>query len=122
MKKTIGLVLALIILFTGALVAFATIDFNRLGKENRYVQISEPVEVEETRLDSGEIVHRYWYELPAVDEEGGHVVVEFSATRELRKEAYLMLYVKSNDEVTSYDEVAWEEIPDEAQETLNQVP
>ncbi len=122
MKKVIGVVLVIVLLFTGAVVALATMDLNRLGKENMYVQISDYVEVEETRLDSGELVSRYWYELPAIDEAGKHTIVQFSATRELRKEAYLMLYVKNDDEVTSYDEVKWEDIPAGAQDKLLQVP
>lgn len=83
-----------------------------------YVQISEPVEVEETKLDSGQIMQRYWYELPAFDEQGDMTPVEFSAAKELRTGAYLMLYVKNNDHVTSYDEVTWEDIPIGAQEEL----
>lgn len=118
MKKASGIILAIFILLVGAIVVLATIDINRLGKDNMYVQISEPVEVEETKLDSGEIMQRYRYELASFNENGDMARLEFSSAKELRKDAYLMLYVKNGDEVTSYDEVTWNDIPIQAQEKL----
>lgn len=120
MKKVAGIIVAIFILFVGGVVALATIDINRVGKDTIYVQISEPVEVEETRLDSGQIMQRYLYELPAFDEKGDMTIVQFSAARELREGAYLMLYVKNDDEVTSYDEVHLEEVPTAVQEQLEE--
>ncbi|MEG7677119.1 DUF1093 domain-containing protein, partial [Listeria monocytogenes] len=67
MKKIIGIV---VILLIGSVVALATIDFNRFGKENVYVQVGEPSYIEEEKLDSGEIMTTYWYELPAYNENG----------------------------------------------------
>src|SRR5690625_2918753 len=114
MKKVFGLLGVLVVLFIGAIVIVATVDFNRLGKENAYVQIAGTPTVEETKLDSGEIMKRYWYTLPAYNEDGKMIEVEFDAAKELRNDAYLMLYLDRNDEVTSYDEVQINDIPQKA--------
>lgn len=120
MKKIVGIMFAIIVIFVLIVVALATIDINRFGKDNLYVQIGEHTDVEETGLDSGQIAKRYWYELPAFDDKGEMTMVEFSAAKELRVDAYLKFYVKNNNEVTSYDEVQWDDIPVKAQEKLGE--
>ena len=105
------------ILFIG-LIVLASVDFNRLGKENVYVQIVSDGELDENRLDSGEIMKRYEYELVAYNDAGEAVEVEFSAAKNLRVGAYLMLYVKDGDVVTSYDEVKEQDVPEKALEKL----
>src|SRR5690625_3433692 len=121
MKKTIGIIVGIAsILLVGVVVLLATVDMNRLGKDNVYVQIGDPAYTDEQKLDSGQIMTTYWYELPAYDDNGNMVDVEFSAKKELRQDAYLKLYVRKGKEVTSYDEVSWEEIPKAAQEQLEQ--
>lgn len=60
----------------------------------------------------------YWYEQPAYTEDGEEIQVEFSAQKELRQGAYLMLYVNKDNEVSSYDEVSEAELPDEVKEAL----
>ncbi|GAF64440.1 hypothetical protein BTS2_1333 [Bacillus sp. TS-2] len=120
MKKLAILLMVVVFLFIGGVVVLATVDFNRLGKDNVYVQVTEPTNVEETVLESGEVMQRFWYETFAYDESGERVEVEFSAAKELRENAYLMLYVKNQNEVTSYDEVMWEVIPEAAQNELTE--
>ncbi|UGB30698.1 YxeA family protein [Metabacillus sp. B2-18] len=115
MKKALGL---LGVLLVGVIVIFATVDFNRFGKDKAYVHITEAASVKEEKLDSGEILKRYWYKLPAYRENGDMTEVEFSAAKELRKDAYLMMYIKDGNEVTSYDEVQLNEIPQKAKEKL----
>ncbi|WP_130859175.1 YxeA family protein [Gracilibacillus phocaeensis] len=116
--KKIGAVI--ILLVVAAVVVLMTVDFNRFGKDNVYVEVAEPTEVEEDRLDNGEIMERYRYQQTAFDEQGEAVEVEFTAGKELRRGAYLMLYVKNENEVTSYDEVEWEEITADAQTELEE--
>ena len=116
MKKALGI---LGVLLVGAIVIFATVDFNRFGKDKAYVQITDAASsVEESKMDSGEIMKRYWYKLPAYKENGDMIEVEFSGAKELRKDAYLMLYIKNGNEVTSYDEVQLNGIPQKAKEKL----
>lgn len=118
MKKLTMLMISVVMLFVAAVVVVATVDFNRLGKDHVYVQVDEVSYTEETKLDTGEIMTTYWYEQPAYTEDGEEVQVKFSAQKELRKEAYLMLYVKKENEVTSFDEVDEEDIPTAAKEAL----
>lgn len=118
MKKLLIAAVGVFIVFATTIVLLLSFDFNRAGKENAYVQIVTDGELEEIRLDSGEIMKRYWYNQPAYDAEGNEINVEFSSHKNLRKEAYLMLYLKKENEVSSYDEVQFEDIPKAAQEKL----
>ncbi|KOS66211.1 hypothetical protein AEA09_19260 [Lysinibacillus contaminans] len=118
MKKVYFGVGALFILFIAGLMTLMTVDFNRLNKDYYYLQITTEGEVEEYKLDSGEIAKTYWYELPSYNEDGKEHTLKFSATKNLRNDAYLKLYVKDGNEVTSYNEVQFDEIPKKAQEQL----
>lgn len=115
MKKIIGIA---VVLLVSSVVILATVDFNRFGKENVYVQVGEPSYTEEEKLDSGEIMTTFWYELPAFKENGSAVKVEFFAQKELEQGAYLKLYIKKGNHVTSYDEVQLTQIPGKARESL----
>lgn len=119
MKKLFIVLGSLIGILVIGLIFLATVDFNRLGKENMYVHITQDGQVEEERLDSGEIFKRYWYTLDAVEEDGEITTVEFSANKNLRVGAYLKLYVKNDVEVTSYDEVKETDISEKALKKLN---
>lgn len=115
MKKVIFSLVGVVVFLGAALFAVMSIDFNRLNKENVYVQVpaEEIAEVEEHKLSDGEIMHRYLYTVPAYNEAGEKVAVEFSADRPLREGAYLMLYLKKDTtEVTSYDEVQVADLPE----------
>ncbi|WP_040978037.1 YxeA family protein [Oceanobacillus jeddahense] len=118
MKKIIALVISVVVLFVAAVVVLMTVDFNRAGKDNVYVQIDESAYTEEEKLDNGEVMKTYWYEQPAYTEDGEEIHVEFSAQKELRQGAYLMLYVNKDNEVSSYDEVSEAELPDAVEEAL----
>lgn len=112
MKKGLIGIVVVAVLLIGAIIALATVDFNRMGKDNVYYQIPAESLVEETKLDSGEIIKRYLYTGTAYKENGESIEVEFSAAKELREGAYLKLYLKKGDVVTSYDEVQPSDIPD----------
>ncbi|GAE94789.1 hypothetical protein JCM21714_3979 [Gracilibacillus boraciitolerans JCM 21714] len=114
MKK----IVSILAIFMLVAVLLTACNIQRIGKDNLYIEVIEPTETKEDSLDGGELITRYIYKQKAFDEEGESVDVEFSAGRELRQGAYLMLYLKSNDEVTSYDEVTWDDIPNAAQVEL----
>lgn len=118
MKKVFLGIGALFLLFVAGLVALMTVDFNRLNKEAYYVHINTDGDVEEYKLDNGEIMKMYWYELPAYDENGKEQTLKFSAQKNLRNDAYMKLYVKNETEVTSYDEVKFHELPKKVQELM----
>ena len=111
MKK---IFIVLTLLFLGVILLFVSIDINRTGKDNVYVEVIDHTYIEETKLDSGEVITRYIYEQNSFDKDGKSVEVEFSASKKLGK-GYLKLYVKDGNVVTSYDELQWNEIPGDAQ-------
>lgn len=118
MKKifiVLGAVTALMIV---ALVVLATVDFNRLAKDNVYVQITTDGQLETFTASDGAVYETYWYEQPAYTAAGEEMTVEFSAQKNLRHDAYLMLYMKDGNEVTSYDEVQFDDLPKAVQEKL----
>ncbi|MCT6924493.1 YxeA family protein [Metasolibacillus sp.] len=118
MKKVFIGLTSLIVLVVAALVIIATVDFNRLGKDAVYVQITGDGDIEKFTASDGEVMMMYWYKQPAYKESGEAVDVKFSAGKNLRQDAYLKLYVKKGNEVTSYDEVSYEELPDKVKEQL----
>lgn len=118
MKKITALMIGIAVLFAAAAVVLMTVDFNRAGKDNVYVQVGEPTSTEEDKLDTGEIMKTYGYEQPAYTENGEEIQVKFSAQKELRQGAFLMLYVNKDNEVSSYDEVTEEELPAAVKEAL----
>ena len=118
MKKVIATI-AVIVVIIGLLMALRTVGFNRLGAESYYVQITESGTKLEDKSPGGELYVRYEYTLPAFDKKGNEKEFTFTGNHELRKDAYLELFVKKEKEVTSYQEVKKEEIPAKAKEMLN---
>lgn len=118
MKKVVLGIGAMFLLFVAGLVVLMTVDFNRLNKEAYYVHITSDGEIEEYKLDTGEIMEMYWYEIPAFDQNGEEKTLKFSAQKNLRHDAYMKLYVKKETEVTSYDEVKFHELPKKVQELM----
>ena len=114
MKKGLFIFLGIIVILAGASYAVLTLDFNRFNKESYYIQITQDGEKLEDRLDNGETMVRYGYKVDAINEDGKHKELEFSANKQLRKGAYLMLYVNKEDEVTSYDVVSKIDMPKDA--------
>lgn len=115
MKKFLGVIGGLTLMAVVGVVLLRTIDINQIGKSNVYVEVIEPTEVKEEKINNGEVKKIYWYEQKAFDPKGAEVNVEFSAQKELRKDAYLKLYLNKDKEVTSYSEVNWGDIPSETQ-------
>lgn len=118
MKKIFIALGAFVALMLAALVVLATVDFNRVAKDNVYVHITTDGELETFTASDGAVYETYWYELPAYTEAGEELTVEFSAQKNLRHDAYLMLYMKDGNEVTSYDEVQVDELPAVVREKL----
>ncbi|MFD6440471.1 YxeA family protein [Peribacillus sp. NPDC060186] len=115
MKKFLMVVGILFLLGVVGVFALTNIDFNRMNASNYYLQITEDGEEHETKLDDGTVMTSYSYKLDATNADGETIPLEFTAQKNLRKDAYLKMYVKNGDEVSSYDEVKFEEIPKKAQ-------
>ncbi|GLC90158.1 YxeA family protein [Lysinibacillus piscis] len=118
MKKVFIGIGALLVVLVAGLVVLMTVDFNRLNKDAYYVQITADGKVKEDKADNGEIFKTYWYELEAYNENAEEKALTFSAQKNLRQDAYLKLYVKNGTEVTSYDEVQFDELPNKVQQQM----
>ena len=118
MKKFLIVVGVLFTLGIVGVFAFTKIDFNRMNANNYYLQITEEGVPHEKKLDDGSVMTSYSYKLDATNEDGKTISLEFTAQKKLRQDAYLKMYVKEGDQVSSYDEVKLDEIPKKAQNQL----
>lgn len=114
MKRSIAM-LVILIVFASILTGC---NFNRMGKDIYYVQITMDGQKEETTTDKDTFT-TYKYALPAYDEEGNEKTMEFTAQKNLRKEAFLRVYYSSKKGVTSWEEVEKDELPAKAKEKLD---
>lgn len=112
MKKWIGIAIVSILILIG----FTQVDWNRIGKDTLFVKVEAVSDVEETTLENGDVMKRYVYTQSAYTSEGKPKKVTYTAAKELREGAYVRLYVKDGDTVTSYDEVKREEVPHQVTE------
>ncbi|WP_339321930.1 YxeA family protein [Paenibacillus sp. FSL W8-0194] len=117
MKK--GWIVAIVVLavLVGFVVFIQNVNINRLGAHQYYVQVNQEGKKVEDKSDSGQKYVSYEYTLEGVDADGKEKSLTFTAFKELRKEAYLRIYVKG-DEVSSYQEVQAAELPDGAKRKL----
>ncbi|WCN36303.1 YxeA family protein [Aneurinibacillus uraniidurans] len=118
MKKWMISLAAIAALIVGSLIFMQNVNVNRFGTDNYYVQITGNGKKIEDKLTSGEKFVTYEYTLPAFDQEGKEKMLIFTSTKPLRKEAYINLFVKEEQKVTSYQEVKKEDIPGKAKEKL----
>ncbi|MCC3688780.1 YxeA family protein [Bacillus cereus] len=116
MKKWL-LVSYLIMLFTVICTGCTGLNnqINRIGKDSYYVQVTKEGTKEDTGGSKMEI---YRYELPAYDEKGNEKTIKFTSDKQLKKDAFLRLYVKREKEVTAWEEVSIEDVPSKAKEKM----
>ncbi|GGA49373.1 MULTISPECIES: YxeA family protein [Psychrobacillus] len=118
MKKFLIVVGILFALGVVGVFAITKIDFNRMNADNYYLQITEDGIPHDYKLDDGSVMTTYSYQLDATNADGKTIPLKFTAQKNLRKDAYLKMYVKKDDQVSSYDEVELEDIPNKAQKQL----
>ncbi|KOP68176.1 hypothetical protein AMS62_25195 [Bacillus sp. FJAT-18019] len=118
MKKGIIALAVVVIVLVGFIVFIQNVNVNRLGAQQYYVQINQDGKKVEDKLDSGEKYVYYEYTLEGFDSNGKEKELSFTAGNELRKDAYLRVYVKGN-EVSSYQEVESGELPEQAKQKLD---
>ncbi|KOR89493.1 YxeA family protein [Paenibacillus solani] len=117
MKKGIITLAVVVIVLVGFVVFIQNVNVNRLGAQQYYVQINQDGKRMEDKSDSGEKHVSYEYTLEGFDAKGKEKSLTFTAGKELRKDAYLRVYVKGND-VSSYQEVQVSELPEQAKQKL----
>ncbi|TCZ78424.1 YxeA family protein [Paenibacillus albiflavus] len=115
MRKFLITIGILFIIGAVSVFALAKFDFNRFNAESYYLQITKDGEPHEYKLNDGTVMTSYSYTLDAINAKGKTIQLEFNAQKNLRKGAYLKMYVKKGDQVSSYDEVKLEDIPQMAQ-------
>ncbi|MDR0268800.1 YxeA family protein [Paenibacillus sp.] len=118
MKKglLIGAGIILVVLI-GFIVFIQNVNINRLGADSYYVQIQDSGKEIEGKSDSGEIFTYYEYTMKGFNEDGKEKTFTFTAQKDLRKQAYLQVYLK-DDKVTSYQEVQANELPEKTKQKL----
>lgn len=116
-KKIIGVLVAIAVI-VGGLVILQNVNFNRLGAEQYYTQIIGQGKILKSKDDNGVTYVSYEYKLPGFDKDGQQKTLTFTAQKQLRENAYLTLFVKDDEGVTSYQEVSKEDIPKKASEKL----
>lgn len=115
MKKTerLLIVMSLVVII---IIAFSVFFYNpdKLPPENPegktlyYTKIFN----DERKLNDNQ---RYEYPLDAYDERGNKKALTFSSSKQLREEAYIELYVAPFRGVTYWQEVQFDELPEQVQ-------
>ncbi|WP_239254923.1 YxeA family protein [Listeria ilorinensis] len=118
MKKAFFIIISVILaLGILAILALRFINFNQIGADSYYVQITQNGDKQTEYSEDGSDISRYNYKLTGYDENGKAKKLSFDADKNLRLHAYLRVYNK-NDMVSSYEEVQKQDIPQKAQAKL----
>ncbi|GMR63370.1 MULTISPECIES: YxeA family protein [Bacillus] len=117
MKRYIAL-FSILVVFASLLVGC---DINRLGKDEYYVQVTADGIEKNEKFDNGE-PHKYFeYKLKGFDKDGKEKEkeLEFTAQKNLRKDAFLRIYNSDKKGVTAWEEVKKDELPAKVKEKLS---
>ncbi|KZD44978.1 hypothetical protein B4083_0561 [Bacillus cereus] len=115
MKRYIAL-FSILVVFTSLLVGC---DINRMDKDEYYVQITMDGKEGVSKSMDGEVMGKeYEYILSGFDKEGKEKELEFTAQKNLRKEAFLRVYHSDKKGVTAWEEVQKDELPTKAEGKL----
>ncbi|MBE1442088.1 YxeA family protein [Paenibacillus sp. OAS669] len=117
MKKTTVITIIVVGIAAVLLMLMQNGNMNRLGTESYYVQVNEGKKIE-GNTSTGEKYKTYEYTVQGYDKHGSVKTLTFTAAKELRKEAYLRLYVKTKG-VSSYQEVHLDDIPEKTRMLLS---
>ncbi|MFS8352614.1 YxeA family protein [Bacillus nitratireducens] len=111
--KQIMLMFSVFVMFT---VFLSGCNLNRLGTDKNYVQITKDGEQLKEKNVNGDTT--YQYKLSGIDKDGKEKEMEFTALKNLRKEAFLLIYYSEEKGVKSWEEVKKEELPKKVKEKL----
>ncbi|MDA1674575.1 YxeA family protein [Bacillus cereus group sp. TH152-1LC] len=115
MKRYIAL-FSILVVFASLMVGC---DINRLGKDEYYIQITGDGKVYNGTTDNRKPYTDYQYKLTGFDKEGTEKELEFTAQKNLRKDAFLRVYHSDKKGVSAWEEVKKDELPDKVKEKLN---
>nr|WP_142399167.1 YxeA family protein [Bacillus thuringiensis] len=115
--KKIILLLSILTVFSSMLVGC---NLNRIGTEKYYVQINVDGKEGVAKSIDGEIMGKeFTYKLRGFDEEGKEKELEFKTQKNLRKEAFLLVYYSKEKGVKSWEEVEKDDLPTKVKEKLS---
>ncbi|AJQ61645.1 DUF1093 domain-containing protein [Bacillus thuringiensis] len=114
MKRYIAL-FSILVVFASLLVGC---DLNRMGKDEYYVQITVDGKEFDSKASDGQKFKDYEYKLTGFDKDGKEKELEFTAQKNLRKEAFLRVYNSDKKGVTAWEEVKKDELPAKVKEKL----
>lgn len=116
MKAFLITIITVLVLLFGSVLLLQNVNLNRLGTDQYYVQVGKGVKMED-KADDGMTYVYYQYTLNGFDKDGKEKNVKFTANKELRKDAYLRVYLKGG-KASSYQEVQAQELPEPAKREL----
>ncbi|AZQ45719.1 YxeA family protein [Bacillus albus] len=114
MKRYIAL-FSILVVFASLLVGC---DINRMGKDEYYVQITVDGKEVHSKADNGQKFKDYEYKLTGFDKDGKEKELEFTAQKNLRKDAFLRVYYSDKKGVSAWEEVKKDELPAKVKEKL----
>lgn len=116
MKKVLFGLLALAVVIGGLGYGWYKSSY---GGTERYVKITQDGLEKIGKSDSGERMVSYEYKLPSYDKNGEGKDISFTATHNLRKDAYLKVTDNKVKGVTNWEEVQKNDLPSKAKDKLN---
>ena len=114
MKRYIAL-FSILVVFASLLVGC---DLHRMGKDEYYVQITVDGKEVHSKADNGQKFKDYEYKLTGFDKDGKEKELEFTAQKNLRKDAFLRVYHSDKKGVSAWEEVKKDELPAKVKEKL----
>ncbi|WP_430534561.1 YxeA family protein [Listeria rocourtiae] len=119
MKKLMLTLIIIVIIIGGAMLTMRFVNFNRVGADTYYVKITTDGKVTKGQASDGKSYTNYNYSLQSYNENGEEKQLELIAQKNLRKGAYLEVFVKEDKGVTSYEEIKQKDVPKKAADKLN---
>lgn len=128
-KYVIGITLFMLLFSISSMVVLAVaekndaIDIKKWVAKEYYVQITENGKEESVQDNDGEKQPVYWYTMKAYDKKGNEETVKFFATKNLKLQAFLRVYVNGEypdktHGIQRYEEITTKQIPVKAKEKL----
>ncbi|WP_346935625.1 YxeA family protein [Clostridium sp.] len=112
MKKLIGIIVSILII-GGALLLINSNGIINLGSTKYYVKTVSEYKDRTSANSRGYNV--YEYKINGYDKEGNEKLITFTASKVLKVDRYLKVYVKG-EKTKSYEEVEIKELPDKVKE------
>ncbi|NWL89763.1 MULTISPECIES: YxeA family protein [unclassified Paenibacillus] len=107
----------IVVILIGLIVFIQNVNINRFGADSYFVQIQDSGKKIEGKSDNGKLFTQYEYTMQGFNKDGKEKSFTFTADKDLRKQAYLRVYLKG-DKVSSYQEVQASELPEKARQQL----